>query len=84
MLITYSNKLNHALSVILALPALDHGPTAPNPQETRNKKQKANHKKPEAGNHYQKENARFRGRNQHLTNEAYSSAISAAIRFTSS
>ncbi len=84
MLITYSNKLHHAICVILALPALDHDPTAPNPQETRNKKQKANHKKPQASNHYQKENARFRGRYQHLNNEAYNSEISAAIRFTSS
>lgn len=42
------------------------------------------HKKPQVSNHYQKENARFRGRYQHLINEAYSSAISAAIRFTSS
>jgi hypothetical protein len=47
MLITNSTKLHHALSVFLALPDLDHGPTAPNPQETRNEKQIANHKKQE-------------------------------------
>ena len=84
MLITYLKGPHRTLSVITHIIVHGHCPDSTKPKKTKNSKPEAKYKKPSTRNQYQKENAHFRGRSQTLTNEAYSSASSAAIRFTSS